>query len=106
MAIDRNKLEDLLKQLPDKLQDDVLHFAESLLQRNDRGSARVNDNASAAAVARRQLEKLAAEQSVRPISDFDSLRADFWPEDESIDDFVRTVRERRRDSGGGALNSA
>ena len=39
MAIDRNKLEDLLKQLPDKLQDDVLHFAESLLQRNDRGSA-------------------------------------------------------------------
>ena len=39
MAIDRNKLEDLLKQLPDKLQDDVLHFAESLLQRDDRGSA-------------------------------------------------------------------
>ena len=40
MAIDRNKLEDLLKQLPDKLQDDVLHFTESLVQRNDRGSAR------------------------------------------------------------------
>ena len=58
----------------------------------------LREDASAAAVARRQLEKLAAEQSVRPITDFDSLRADFWPEDESIDDFVRTVRKRRRDS--------
>jgi len=58
----------------------------------------LREDASAAAVARRQLEKLAIEQSVRPITDFDSLRADFWPEDESIDDFVRTVRKRRRDS--------
>ena len=59
----------------------------------------VREDASAAEVARRQLEKLAAEQGVQPIADFDSLRADFWPEDESTDDFVRTVRERRRDSG-------
>jgi len=33
MAIDRNKLEDLLKQLPNKLQDEVLQFAESLIHR-------------------------------------------------------------------------
>ena len=59
----------------------------------------VRDDGSAAEVARRQLEQLAAEQGVQPITDFDSLRADFWPEDESVDDFVRTVRERRRDSG-------
>jgi hypothetical protein len=59
----------------------------------------VRDDASAVEVARRQLEKLAAEQGVQPITDFASLRADFWPEDESVDDFVRTVRERRRDSG-------
>lgn len=57
-----------------------------------------NDDVSTVELARRQLEKLAAEQGVRPISDFDSLRADFWPEGESVDDFVRTVRERRRDS--------
>jgi hypothetical protein len=44
------------------------------------------------------LEGLAAEQGVQPIMDLDSLRADFWPEDESVDDFVRTVRERRRSS--------
>ena len=65
-----------------------------MAQRNPR----VRDDASTAEIARRQLEKLAAEQGVRPITDFDSLRADFWPEGESIDDFVHTIRERRRDS--------
>ncbi len=58
----------------------------------------VRDDVSAAEAARKKLERLAVEQGVRPITDFDSLRADFWPEDESVEDFVRTVRERRRDS--------
>lgn len=35
MAVDRDKLEDMLKQLPDELQNEVLQFAESLLQRSD-----------------------------------------------------------------------
>lgn len=39
MAVDPNKLEDLLKQLPDELQNEALQFAESLLQRNDGASA-------------------------------------------------------------------
>jgi len=60
----------------------------------------VRDDASAVEVARRLLEKLAAEQGVQPITDFESLRADFWPEGESMDDFVRTIRGRRRDSEG------
>ena len=38
MAIDRNKLDDLLKQLPEELQNEVLQFAESLLRRSDGGS--------------------------------------------------------------------
>lgn len=49
-------------------------------------------------LARKELEQLAAEQDVKPISNLDALRADFWPKDESVDDFVRTVRERRRSS--------
>jgi len=53
------------------------------------------DDVSAAEAARKELERLAAEQGVEPIVDLDALRADFWPEDESVDDFVRTVRERR-----------
>ena len=39
MAVDRNKLENLLKQLPEELQNEVLQFAESLLQRSDRSSS-------------------------------------------------------------------
>jgi hypothetical protein len=35
MAVDRNRLEDLLKRLPAELQDQVLQFAESLLRRGD-----------------------------------------------------------------------
>lgn len=57
-----------------------------------------HDEGSGAEAARKELETLAEQQGVRPITDFESLRADFWPEDESVDDFVRTVRERRRDS--------
>jgi phage terminase small subunit len=57
-----------------------------------------HSNVSAAEAARKELERLAAEQGVRPIANLDSLKADFWPEDEGVDDFVRTVRKRRRDS--------
>ena len=49
-------------------------------------------------LAREELERLAAEQGVKPISNLDMLHADFWPQDESVDDFVRSVRERRRAS--------
>lgn len=38
MAVDRKKLENLLKQLPKELQDEVLQFAESLLHRSDTSS--------------------------------------------------------------------
>ena len=45
---------------------------------------------------RDELERLAIEQRVHPITDFEVLAAEFWPADEGVDDFVRTVRERRR----------
>ena len=57
-----------------------------------------HDELATPETARKELEKIAAELGVQPIIDLDSLRADFWPEDESVDDFVRTVRERRRAS--------
>ena len=46
-------------------------------------------------LARKELERLADEQDVKPINNLDMLRADFWPKDEDVDDFVRSVRERR-----------
>ena len=45
-----------------------------------------------------RLQKFAAESGIRPL-DFDALlsKADFWPEDETADDFIRAVEEWRRD---------
>jgi hypothetical protein len=46
----------------------------------------------------KDLLTLASEQGVKPF-DFDELMATptLWPEDESIDDFIATVREWRRE---------
>ena len=41
-------------------------------------------------------EELAAQQGVSPVADFDSLLGDFWPEDESIDDFLEALHRWRR----------
>ena len=41
------------------------------------------------------IEELLREQSVTPVSDAHELLGDFWPEDESIDDFLAAVREWR-----------
>lgn len=38
-------------------------------------------------------------QGVSPVNDLDDLVADFWPEDESVDEFVATIREWRREGG-------
>jgi hypothetical protein len=43
------------------------------------------------------LDILAAQQSVSIVSDFDSLLGDFWPEEESVDQFIATIREWRRE---------
>jgi hypothetical protein len=44
------------------------------------------------------LDTLAQAQGIEPIEDIDELVADFWPEDEGVEDFVRAVR-RWRDEG-------
>jgi hypothetical protein len=47
----------------------------------------------------KSLKELAAEQGVKPITSIDELRGDFWPDDESIDEFVKTIRRWRREGG-------
>jgi hypothetical protein len=44
------------------------------------------------------VEALARQQGVEPIQDPDVLRGDFWPENESIDEFLRELRASRRDA--------
>ncbi len=43
------------------------------------------------------IHQLAARQGVAPFTDLDALSGDFWPQDESADDFVAAVRQWRRD---------
>jgi len=41
------------------------------------------------------IEQLMAEQGTGPITDVSVLHGDFWPEDESVEEFVATIREWR-----------
>lgn len=41
------------------------------------------------------LNQLILAQGVKPITDPDELVADFWPQDESADDFISALREWR-----------
>lgn len=50
------------------------------------------------------LELLAAQQGVSLVTDFNDLLGDFWPEDESPDDFIAAVREWRREGDTGTAS--
>jgi hypothetical protein len=41
------------------------------------------------------VEQLMAEQGTAPIADVSVLHGDFWPEEESIEDFLDTLHEWR-----------
>lgn len=43
------------------------------------------------------LAELARMQNVQPVQQLEDLWGDFWPEDESIDDFVATIRRWRHE---------
>jgi hypothetical protein len=42
-------------------------------------------------------EALVAQQGVKPIANPEDLYADFWPADETADDFIQAVRQWRRE---------
>ncbi|MGA2041427.1 MAG: hypothetical protein ABSH42_19265 [Bryobacteraceae bacterium] len=41
------------------------------------------------------VDQLTAEQGTGPITDVSVLHGDFWPEDESVEDFLETLHEWR-----------
>lgn len=51
---------------------------------------------SASFLRGRRLEDLIAEQQPPIVTDIDALGADFWPEDESADDFNNYIETQRR----------
>lgn len=53
-------------------------------------------------VANRAHERaweLARQQGVKPIKSIKELQGDFWPEDESVDEFLEFVRSIRHQDG-------
>lgn len=42
-----------------------------------------------------KLREIARQQGVKPIKSIKELQGDFWPEDESVDDFLELVRAIR-----------
>jgi predicted RNase H-like HicB family nuclease len=49
--------------------------------------------------SRSVLEAIASEQGVEPADDFDALLGDFWPDDESPDEFDTALRTWRHGDG-------
>ena len=43
------------------------------------------------------LDRLIAAQGVKPVARFEDVLGDFWPEEESADEFIAAVREWRRE---------
>jgi hypothetical protein len=43
--------------------------------------------------------ELARRQGVKPIKSIKELQGDFWPEDESVDEFLEWLRTIRRENG-------
>ncbi len=46
--------------------------------------------------AHARVWELAKRQGVKPIRSMDELKGDFWPEEESVDEFLAWVRELRQ----------
>jgi hypothetical protein len=41
---------------------------------------------------------VAEQQGIKPVKSLAELRGDFWPEDESTEDFLKWLRELRQES--------
>lgn len=53
---------------------------------------------SSALPERLDLTTLVRQQGVSPIADTDALHGSFWPADETLDDFLASMRASRRDA--------
>lgn len=66
----------------------------SLLERLEREATLAQEEARRQAHAR--AWELARQQGVEPIRDIKELQGDFWPEEESVDEFLSLVRGIRQ----------
>ena len=100
----------LLEQVASTLEHDLASTGSAVLPReSDAGSPPIRSDSAESPTepsARRtgwdffgespDLETLARQQGVKVHATFEELLGDFWPEDESVDDFIAAVRRWRR----------
>ena len=70
-------------------------MAELNRQNRDKESDDRRASVRYAASGHPSVEQLMAEQGTGPITDVSMLHGDFWPEEESIEDFLDTLHEWR-----------
>lgn len=63
--------------------------------RQDRQQSRDDQARRYSATGHPSVEQLVTEQGTGPAIDVNVLRGDFWPEDESIEEFLETLHEWR-----------
>ena len=64
-------------------------------QQREGGPENRNATAPYASSGHPSIEQLMAEQGTGPITDVSVLHGNFWPEEESVEEFVATIREWR-----------
>lgn len=94
----RQEIDGLIEQLSVEEKLELLtNLAESLRRQVNAQWQRVLLVESADAFWRgADAKTLAQAQDVQPAATLDSLWADFWPDDETVNDFIATVRAWRR----------
>ena len=55
------------------------------------------DNGANAFWTRRELEEHIRSQQAKPITDISSLKGDFWPADETVDEMIEYIYGQRRE---------
>jgi hypothetical protein len=94
----KDDLHTLVEQLDDDESVVALSYLREILDER-MGPLAVSYREFASMTDSRSLSEIAREQGVEPIHDLSSLRADFWPEGESVDEFIAEIRELRRQDG-------
>jgi hypothetical protein len=109
----KDEIQDLVNSLDDQRARDVLAYLRRFVQGNDTSGEVSSDRESREvgshlvpaktflSEGRVNLATLAAQQGIGPIRTVDDLAADFWPEDDSVDEFIVTLRQWRREGGDG-----
>lgn len=93
---------------PEKVSlDDVIHLVKQLpAEQQEQLRLRLNKDAeklptmapNCLMVQRIDIDQLAIEQGVPESCTIESLKFDFWPEDEDIEEFLSTLRQWRNES--------